>query len=247
MTLLDFAAARQLCEGMVARSADAYWLGQSQTIGRIATGYTALEQGNYDDASRSFARVLDPKDGPTFFLRWYWRLHAQLGLSNVWLASGNLHKARLAADRFLESALSTAEPNLQGLAWELGARVAMAEKDWKGAEEKIEMGLAVLQRFQIPTTAWCIHATRSDLYRQAKNEAAAEAQRARAEAIILGLASSFAPDDPLRHAFLAAAPVRRIQRVGAGNKSAATSGSKMSRHLQRKRRSLPVNRPRPRR
>ena len=75
-------------------------------------------------------------------------MNAQLGLSNVWLASGNLRKARLEADRFLESALSTAEPNLQALAWEVGARVAMAEKDWKGAEEKIEKGLAVLQKYR---------------------------------------------------------------------------------------------------
>jgi len=46
----------------------------------------------------------------------------------------------------------------------------------------------------------------------------AEAERARAEAIILSLANPFAPDDPLRHAFLDAAPVRRILRVGGGNK-----------------------------
>jgi hypothetical protein len=88
----------------------------------------------------------------------------------------------------------------------------MAEKDWKAAEEKIEKGLAVLQKFEIPTTAWRVHATRSDLSRHAHNETAAEAHRARAEAIVLALADSFAPDDPLRHAFLAAAPVRRILR-----------------------------------
>jgi len=209
--VLDFAGARQLCEGMIARSADAYWHGQAQTIGRIATGYAALEEGNYDDAARSFAKVLDPEDGPKFFLRWYWRMNAQLGLSNVWLASGDLRKARLAADRFLQSALSTAEPNLQALAWEVGARVAMAEKDWKGAEETIEKGLAVLQGFGIPTTAWRVHATRSDLYRHAKNDRATETHRARAEAIILALASSFAPDDALRLTFLAATPIRRIR------------------------------------
>jgi DNA-binding winged helix-turn-helix (wHTH) protein/tetratricopeptide (TPR) repeat protein len=210
-TVLDFAGARQLCEGMVARSADAYWQGQAQTIGAIAMGYAALEQGKYDEAARCVEQVLDPKGSPKFFLHWYWRMNAQLGLSNVWLASGNLRKARLEADRFLQSALSTAEPNLQGLAWDVDARVAMAEKDWKGAEEKIEKGLAVVQRFEIPTTAWRVHATRSDLYRRAKKEAAAEAQRARAEAIILALANSFAPDDPLRQAFLSAAAVRRIR------------------------------------
>jgi ATP/maltotriose-dependent transcriptional regulator MalT len=215
---LDFGGARQLCEAIAARCADAYWCGQSRTVGRIATGYAALEQGQYDDASRSFAQVLDPRERTKVFLHWYWRLVAQLGLSSVWLAAGKLRKAHLEADRVLESALSTAEPNLHALAWEVGARVAMVEKDWRGAEEKIEKGLAVLQNYEIPTTAWRVHATRSDLYRQARNETAAEAHRARAEAIILALADSFAPHDSLRHAFLAAAPVRRIRGVSHGNR-----------------------------
>src|SRR5207249_7614422 len=114
-----------------------------------ATGYAALEQGEYSDASRSFAHVLGSETCPKFFLHWYWRMHAQLGLSNVWLAAGNLCKARLEADRFLQSALSTAEPNLHALAWEVGARVAMAEKNWTGAEGNIEKSLAVLQGVEI--------------------------------------------------------------------------------------------------
>jgi DNA-binding winged helix-turn-helix (wHTH) protein/tetratricopeptide (TPR) repeat protein len=214
--VLDFAGARDLCEGMAARSA-AFWRGPSQSIGGVASGYVALEEGRYDDASRSFARVLDPAKNSKFFLHWYWRLIAQLGLTDVWLASGKLRKARLAADRFLQSALATAEPNLHALAWDVDARVAMAEKDAKTADEKIGKGLAVLQAFEIPTTAWRVHATRSDLYRQAKNDAAAEVHRARAEGIILALANSFAPDDPVRTAFLAAAPVRRIRMHPSGS------------------------------
>src|SRR5262245_33651660 len=216
--LLDFAGARELCESQAARNTAPYWNGPVRSIGGIAAGYGALEQRKYDDASRSFARVLDPKKTPKFAYHWYWRMNAVLGLSNVWLASGNLRQARLEADRFLESTLSTAEPNLHALAWDLDARVAMAEKDWKGAEENIEKGLAVLDKFEIPTTAWRVHATRSDLYRQTRDETAAEAERARAEAIILALADSFAADDPLRHTFLAAAPVRRIRCVGRGSK-----------------------------
>jgi hypothetical protein len=110
--------------------------------------------------------------------------------------------------------LSIAEPNLQALAWELQARVAMAEKDWKGAEEKIEQALAVVQTVEIPTTAWRVHATRADLYRRERKTTAAEVHRARAEEIILALANSFAPDDPLRHTFLSAALIRRIRQGG---------------------------------
>jgi predicted ATPase len=47
-----------------------------------------------------------------------------------WLEAA--HAARAGVDRFRASALSTAEPNLQALAWEATAKVAMAEKDWRG-------------------------------------------------------------------------------------------------------------------
>ena len=58
--VFDFAGARELCEGTAAGSTAAYWQGPSQSIGGIASGYAALEQGKYDDASRCFAKVLDP-------------------------------------------------------------------------------------------------------------------------------------------------------------------------------------------
>jgi DNA-binding winged helix-turn-helix (wHTH) protein/tetratricopeptide (TPR) repeat protein len=208
-TVLDFAGARELCKEMAARSTP-FWRGPSQSIGGVASGYVALDEGKYDDAARSFTNVVDPKKTPKFFLHWYWRMIAQLGLSDAWLASRDLRKARREADRFLQSALSTDEPNLHALAWDVDARVAVAEKDWKAAEEKIGKGLAVLHRFEIPTTAWRVHATRSDLHRLAKDDAAAEVHRAHAERIVLALANSFAPGDPVRTAFLATAPVRRI-------------------------------------
>jgi|SRR5690348_8382560 hypothetical protein len=54
----------------------------------------------------------DPETTPKFFLHWFWRMTAQLGLSNVWLASRNLAEPHGEADAFLESALSTADPRL---------------------------------------------------------------------------------------------------------------------------------------
>jgi len=207
--VLDFDGARRLCD-TVADTPTTYLARQPQAIGRFAAGYAELERGRHDDASRYFEQILDPAITPKFFLHWYWRMSAQLGLSNVWLAAGILGRARSDADRFLMSALSTDEPNLHALGWDVEARVSIAEKDWKGAEANIGRGLAVLERFDIPTVAWRLHATCSELYRQLGNDAAAEAQRARAASLILTLASSFDPDEPLRHSFLAAAPIRSV-------------------------------------
>jgi hypothetical protein len=167
--------------------------------------------------------LLEARQGPVitpkFFLQWFWRLHALLGLTNVWLAAGSLGRARSDADRFLASALSTAEPNVHALGWDAQARVSMAEKDWQGADRDIERGLAVLERFDVPTVAWRLHATRSELYRRSRNGDAAEVHRARAERVIQSLANSFEPDEPLRSSFLAAGPVRRLlkpRRPGGG-------------------------------
>jgi tetratricopeptide (TPR) repeat protein len=179
-------------------------------LAMLFAGYAELALGESEEALRHFVAIRDSPVQPRFFLHWYWRMNAQLGLSNVWLKSGKIVNARSEADGFLVSALSTADPHLQTLAWEMKARVAMAEKDWKGAEEHVHKALAVLEKLEVPVAAWRVHATAWDFYRHVKDKEAAERQRARAEAIVLALANSFADDEPLRKSLLAAAPIRRI-------------------------------------
>jgi DNA-binding winged helix-turn-helix (wHTH) protein/tetratricopeptide (TPR) repeat protein len=207
--VLDFAGARRLCASIM-RGDAAYSTGQPETIARVASGYAELEEGNFDRAAECFRQVCDPRITPKFFLHWFWRMTARLGLSQVWLAAGDLAKALSDAEAFLESALSTADPHLQALAWETKSRVASAEGDWSAAREHIERALAVLEHVQLPVTAWRVRATAWDVYSHTKHDKIAEAHRASAEAQILAIANSFEPDEPLRHSFLAASPVRRI-------------------------------------
>jgi tetratricopeptide (TPR) repeat protein len=155
---LDFEGALQLCERLT-RTSREHPLGQPRTIARLAAGYAELEHGRYAEASEKFQEILNPKITPKFFLHWYWRMNAQLGLSNVRLATGDLENASKEAERFLQAVSSTAEPNLQALAWEVRARVAMAGKDWTGAADNIQKGLAIVETYQIPTAAWRVHAT----------------------------------------------------------------------------------------
>jgi hypothetical protein len=133
-----------------------------------------------------------------------------LGLSNVWLASGDLAKARGEADAFLESALSTADPHLQALAWEMKTRIAIAVEEWDAAADHLHDALSIVESFAVPVAAWQVHATAWDFYRHAKNQAAAESNRAAAEAHIFAIANSFMSDDPLRRLFLSAPRVRRV-------------------------------------
>jgi tetratricopeptide (TPR) repeat protein len=122
--VLDFDGTRRICDTILQAKAE-YPTGQPDTIARIAAGYSRVaaayvELGlhEYDHAIEHFRQVRNPELTPKFFLHWIWRMTAQLGLSNVWLLSGNILNARLEADLFLESALSTADPHMQALAWE---------------------------------------------------------------------------------------------------------------------------------
>jgi len=224
--VLDYEGAWQLGDA-VADGEAGYLRGQPKTIARLAEGYLEIDRGNYDRAVLCFRQILDPELTPRFFLHWYWRSQAQLGIANAWLAARNLTKARAETDRFLKSALSTGSPNLHALAWEVDTRVAMVEKNWDRANESLEKGLAVLEKFEVPVIAWRVHGTACDFYLQQRKEAA-EMHRARAEAYIRALADSFAPDEPLRSTFLAAAPVTRILNQaanGKGRERSATSAA----------------------
>ena len=233
----DFAGARQLCDtlsrttGEQSQRQPVTWIlspprrtSRSRTIARLATGYADLEHGRYEEATRQFQAILDPEITPKFFLHWYWRMNAQLGLCNVWLAAGDLRRARTEADRFLESACSTAEPNLQALAWEAQARIEMAGQNWTAALDRIQKGLAIVETFGIPVAGWQVHATYWDVCRLTRDDAAAETHRAQAEAALDSLADSFDADDPLRQLFLSAPEVRRIRRSGASGEDVQEDG-----------------------
>jgi len=206
---LDFEGVRGLCEFIMRPGAE-YPTSQPKAIASVAAGYAELDRGRFDEAVEYFKQVRDPQRTPKFFLHWCWQMSAQLGLSNVWLASGNLAKAHSEADAFLKSSLSTADPHVQALAWEVKTRIAIAEQAWETAADHLREALSIVERFEVPVAAWQVHATAWDFYRHAKNEEAAESNRAFAEAHILAIANSFMSDEPLRRSFLSAPRVRRV-------------------------------------
>ena len=143
---------------------------------------------------------------------------------NAWLLSGNAVNARTAAEGFLKSALSTSDPHLQALAWDLKTRVAMAESDLQSARESIEQALAIVDKFEILVAAWQVYGTAWQLHQRVKEHKTAETNRRRAETCILSIANSFAADEPLRTTFLSATPVRLILGEKVVNKARRQHG-----------------------
>jgi DNA-binding winged helix-turn-helix (wHTH) protein/tetratricopeptide (TPR) repeat protein len=215
----DFEGALRICES-IAQASGHLHPGQPQAIWRMAAGYIALDRKEYGQAIEHFKQVHDPEVSTKFFLHWAWRITARLESANAWLLSGNIPNARMAADELLESTLSTADPYLQALAWELNTRVAMAEDDWIAAREYLLRALAIVDKFEILVAAWQTHATAWQLYQHEGELKAAETNRERAESSIMKIADSFAPDEPLRTIFLSAPPVARV--LGGSARKRAT-------------------------
>jgi len=207
--VFDFEGVRSLCD-QVMSATPTYLSGQPQAMALMASGYAALAGGDHDRAMQCFREMRDREIAHKFFLHWYWRMRADLGLADVYLQMGEINDARREADRFLQSALATADPNLQLLAWDLLTRVSMARNDLRSGKEFLHNAFAILAKFNVPVSAWRLHSTAWEFETRNNNQEAAEKHRAEAESGILAIANSFAADEQLRDIFLSAEPVRKV-------------------------------------
>jgi len=114
---------------------------------------------------------------------------------------------RLEAAKSLESAQSTGDPGLKARAFEMNERVALASQDSLATQEHIQNALAMIEEFDVPLTAWRVHAAAWEL---CPNQGEAERHRTIARDTILAIADSFEPDEPLRASLLSAAPIRHM-------------------------------------
>jgi len=57
----------------------------------------------------------------------------------------------------------------RALAWEVNARVAVAELDLTRAQDCIVKGLSAMEGFEVPLAFWRVHATAAEIYRRMKS------------------------------------------------------------------------------
>ncbi len=215
----DYEGVQRLSE-IIMRSDAEQHAAEPRAMAMVARGYLHLYQGQCDEALHLFEQVRDPRITPNFLVHWRWRLRAQVGSIDAHLQAGDLENARREADHFLDAAFLTGEPNLHAYAWEAKARVALTGKDGAAALRCIESAMPILKQFDIPVAAWRVHATAWDSYRYMGQNRTAEEHRASARQVIMRLADSFEPDEPLRETLLTAPPIRRIVEYAAGSAGA---------------------------
>ncbi|WP_158792136.1 AAA family ATPase [Granulicella sp. L60] len=156
----------------------------------------------HEEALDLLLRARSEMENQTVMLDWYLRLPLQCALAEMWLEQKVLANAREEADMFLGTALSTAERTWQALAWDMDARISIAENDRKRAERSISMGLDLVNGHQLPLAAWRVYATASVLHRSDHARMMREN--------ILQIASSFPESHPLRAAFLSSRAVSAV-------------------------------------
>ncbi len=176
----------------------------------ILTGSAETTLGNYENALEHLLAARADMDRLPIIFNWFWRIRLESALIELWLAKGELAQARTQAESFLKTALATAEHTWQALAWEVNARVAMAELDLTKAQDCIANGLSAMEGFEVPLAAWRVHATAAELYRRMKSRKLADSQLALSRKTIMKLANSLPAEEPLRHIFLSAPKIRKI-------------------------------------
>jgi hypothetical protein len=216
---LDFRGVLEICDSALAllrnpvlRTAPGWPIGYPGQLRRalILSGSASVGLGNYADALENLSTAASEMDHQTVFLDWYWRMPLAAGLTELWLATGDGVRARQEAERFLNLALATEERTWQGLAWEINARVALANRDHARARECAGKAGSTVQGFEVPLAAWRAHATAANIEEQLGNLQSARSHRDLSRTTILRLANSLPEHEPLRKIFLSAPAVVRV-------------------------------------
>jgi tetratricopeptide (TPR) repeat protein len=206
---MDFAGVLRTCDGMISLTGN-FTGDYLHRFSRIFAGCAEAGLGNYDRALDGLLRVRAQMSSQKIMMDWYFRMPLELALTEAWLGKKDLTRARQEAERFLNSAIATAERTWQALAWEVNARVAMAEIDLKRAQDCVSRALVTMEGFEIPLAGWRVHATAAEVSQRVDDIELSQRHREISRVAILKLANSLTPEDPLRKTFLSALSVTKI-------------------------------------
>jgi DNA-binding winged helix-turn-helix (wHTH) protein/tetratricopeptide (TPR) repeat protein len=132
------------------------------------------------------------------------------GFVEAFLAAGDMTMADLHHQRWVTAAERIGEVTLQGLAWEAGARIALAKKDAIGAKRCLSSAFSSIEGYEAPVAAWKIHASAAEAEGLLGNNAVAENHRRVSAAIVLELARSLPETDSTRNALLSSPRAKRV-------------------------------------
>ena len=168
--------------------------------------------GNHEGALEHLLAARGEMDRRVTLLDWYTRFWQRWTLTNLWLSTGDVARARDEAELFVANACATEERTWQGLAWDAHARIALASGDLRGGQDSIGRALTAIEGFEVPVAAWQAHATAAEVANACGDASAANHHWQTSRDIVLRLATSLGSDEALRHTFLSAPAVAAVVR-----------------------------------
>jgi tetratricopeptide (TPR) repeat protein len=140
----------------------------------------------------------------------YLRPVIEWGFVAAYMESGDIQNAERHLQRLVDSAEQLGEVTWQGLAWEAGARLALARNDVEEASERLSTALNLIEGYEVPLASWKIHACAAEAEEILGHRSVAAGLRRGAAATIRALANSLPDTDPIRQAFLSSSRVRSV-------------------------------------
>ncbi len=208
---MDFAGVRSVCAPILSAAEP-----PGQMFGRhlclTLSGAAEAGLGNHEVAFEQLLTAREEMDHHVALLDWYSRFWQRWALTNLWMSTGDLARAREEVDLFVANATSSAERTWQALAWETQARVALAGGDLDGGHDSIHRALSAIENVEAPVAGWQAHATAADVALARGDTVAATHHQQASREIILGLASSLGLHEELRRTFLTEPRVASLSR-----------------------------------
>jgi tetratricopeptide (TPR) repeat protein len=180
---------------------------------RLALAIAGSAEVGVGELEHALERLLAAKqemDNHQVIHDWYCRMMVQSALTDLWLARGDLSRARQEAEAFLAVTSATAERTWQALAWEANARLALRSTELARAEECLTKALAAMNGYEVPLAEWQVHATAAELSEELGEIEAAQHHARLSRSTVLRLADSLPASHPLRKTFLSAPRIRKI-------------------------------------
>jgi DNA-binding winged helix-turn-helix (wHTH) protein len=204
---LDFDCAYEICESLLPFLNSPLLLGRKRFC-RVIAALADLGRARYDCSLEELQAVRDEMLKNPMMQDRHSRMFLGWGLTNVWLAKGDLEQARGAGEAFLKIVLN--DRTWEALALEANARVRIAERNLDAAQDYIDAALKLVEEFELPLAHWRVHGTAADLQMRLGNRDLAHVYRERSRGTILKLADSLPPGERLRTVFLSAPITREL-------------------------------------
>jgi tetratricopeptide (TPR) repeat protein len=177
--------------------------------------FALLGLGELDEACATFTapQLATAAAGPA--MPWSAQLRLRQGLARLWLARGDLDRARGEAEALQALAATADEPRPRAEVARLLAEIALQGGHLSDAEMHLGEAHAAIQAYEVPLVEWRIAATAARVYDRQRRRADAQAARLRAATLVHQLADSLPPEHDLRRSFVEHAALREVLRPRA--------------------------------